>query len=89
MFTLLGLSAYQKDLVSDDYNFHFNMKSYLLADDERLMLRFDNTGMQTGTNMIWDYAGDASHRLVIDAELASVVRSSNGPPFWQATLHWP
>jgi len=60
-------------------------------------LYFDNTGMKTKKMQMpdgykfdaLDYASDASHRLVIQAELDMIVHSSNAPSLWQTISRWP
>jgi hypothetical protein len=98
MFSMFGLSGYQNRLLLDPFLSHKrDMAFYQLADGERLMLIFDNTGVKTkryqlanGEDFqILDCAGDNSHRLVIHAELDTVIYSSNAPPVWQAASQWP
>ena len=47
VFSMLDLAGYQHRLLPDYGISHPYMKSYQLAENERLMLFFDNTGMKT------------------------------------------
>jgi hypothetical protein len=95
VFSMLGLSGYL--LPSSPFNPKFDIGDYQLADGERLMSFFDNTGMKTKNYQLadgekvelLDYTSDASHRLVIQAELDTVIWSSNAPPVWRTTSRWP
>jgi hypothetical protein len=95
VFSMLGLSGYL--LPSSPFNPKFDIGDYQLADGERLMLFFDNTGMKTKNYQLadgekvelLDYTSDTSHRLVIQAELDTVIWSSNAPPVWRTTSRWP
>jgi len=95
VFSMLGLSGYL--LPSSPFNPKFDLGDYQLADGEDLMLFFDNTGMKTKNYQLadgekvelLDYTSDTSHRLVIQAELHTVTRSSNASPALRTTLRWP
>ena len=91
---MLGLSAYRNRLLpSNPFRTRFDIADYQLADGERLMLFFDYTGMKTksyqladGENLrMVDFFSNGSHRLVIQAELDTIVWSSNAPPLWRTT----
>jgi len=95
VFSMLGLSGYL--LPSSPFNPKFDLGDYQLADGEDLMLFFDNTGLKTKNYQLadgekvelLDYTSDTSHRLVIQAELHTVTRSSNASPVLRTTLRWP
>jgi hypothetical protein len=98
VFSMLGLSGYQNRLFpSNPFLTRPDIRDYQLADNERLMLFFDNTGMKTKQIQMsdehkldaWDYASDASHRLVTQAELDMITSSSNAPSLWRTILRWP
>lgn len=98
IFSMLGLSGYQNRLLpSNPFLTRPDIGDYQLADNERLMLFFDNAGMKTKKIQMadghkfeaLDYAGDTSHRLVIQAELDMRTSSSNAPSLWRTILRWP
>jgi hypothetical protein len=105
VFAILGLSRYQDRLGPSSFfrSSHLDIGDYQLAEGERLMLFFDHTGMKTyevrvpglGPGLeglllqFWDYTGNTSNRLVVRAELDTIIRPSNGPPVWHTTLQWP
>jgi hypothetical protein len=82
---------------------NLDIVDYQLAEGERLMLFFDHTGMTTrelrvpglvpglegGVFQMWDYSRNTSNRLVLRAQLDTIIRPSNGPPVWHTTLQWP
>jgi hypothetical protein len=82
VFFMLGLSGYQHRLHRSNafMSIDWNMGDYQLADNKRLLLFFDNTGIKTiksqfpnGEKLeLRDYASDTSHRLVIHADLDTV-----------------
>ena len=98
VFFILDLSGYQHRLhrsnpfMSNDWN----IGDYQLADNERLLLFFDNTGIKTiktklpnGEKLeLLNYASDTSHRLVIHADLDTVAYFTNAPSMWQHALEW-
>jgi hypothetical protein len=101
VFSMLGLAGYQHRLHrSNPFRSNdWNIGDYQLTENERLMLFFDNTGMKTmkvqvfadgGKLEMWDYDNSKlANRLVIKAELDTVVSFSNSPSMWRPALNWP
>jgi len=98
VFAMFHLFRYQNRLhASNPFLNHLDLVDYQLADGERLLLFFDNTGMGSKTITLADgqqlemvdYASDHSHRIVVQAELDTVTRDGNGQPSWRTTLQWP
>jgi len=100
VFSILGLAGYQHRLFPAHFSRSndFDISDYQLADNERLFLFLDNTGMKTmkvqlpdGDKLeVWDY--DNSHvtnRLVIKAELDTAAYVSNSQSLWRPALEWP
>ena len=99
VFAMLGLSGCENRLLPTSIGgSHYpSLQDYQLADGERLMLVFDNTGMKTTPHQladgqiiqIFDYSGNTTNRLVVRAERDTVTWSSNAPPVWRTILQWP
>jgi hypothetical protein len=100
VFSMLGLAGYQHRLFPANFSRSndWGISDYQLADNERLSLFLDNTGMKTMKVQlpdedkleVWDY--DNSHvtnRLVIKAELDTMASLSNSPSMWRSVLKWP
>ena len=98
VFSMLGLAGYQHRLHrSNPFRSNdWNIGDYQLADNERLLLFFDNTGMKTmkvqlpdGDKLeMWDYNNShLANRLVIQAELDTVALKA--PSMWRPALQWP
>ena len=97
VFSMLGLSGYRNRLLpSNPFLTRPDIRGYQLADGERLMLFFDNTGMKTKTYQLadgekvelLDDTSDTSHRLVIHADLDTVAYFTNAPSMWRHALEW-
>jgi hypothetical protein len=101
VFSMLGLAGYQHRLYPATFSRSndWGMSDYQLAENEVLQLFLDNTGMKTikipffadgGKLEVWDYENShVTNRLVIKAELDTVVSFSNSPSIWRPVLKWP